>query len=295
MNIRTIKYYFVEGFVNLIRYKIMSLASVSIMISALVLLGAFLVITRNLEYNTNNLNNQPEMQVFCEYNLDSAQISELEKEFKNNPRILTITKVSRKEAMEKVKEYLGNDESLIDGLDESFLPISFIIKMKDPAQTKMVAEEIRKMAGIKKVKFSQRVVEFISNFISWIQYASAVLVTMLMIISIFIISNTVKLAMYARRKEIGIMKYVGATDWFIRWPYVVEGVIIGAVSSIVAMIVVGYGYSFLFNEYQLELKGVFGLISIKDMLWELVGVYLFIGTLVGIVGSIISIRRYLDV
>lgn len=273
----------------------MTLASVSIMTSALILLGAFFVITQNLNKNTKNLNEQPEIQVFCDYRLDDSQVSEIEKQLQKHPRILKVSKISKQEAMNKVKEFLSNDPALFEGLTDDFLPISFIIKLKDPALAKLVADELQTLQGIKKVTYSQKVIELISKFVGWIQYFSAVLVILLMIISTFIIANTVKLAMFARRREIGIMKYIGSTNWFIRWPFVVEGVIIGIASSAVAIIAVGYGYRFFFNQYEVALQGIFQLIPLTELLMSMLWIYLFVGTLVGVIGSLISIRKYLDV
>jgi len=299
MKIRTIKYIIKEGISNTYKNKLMTLASVSIVTASLIVFGVFLLFIINLNYNASTLKEQPEMRVFCEYELDSAQISQVEKELKQIQNIESVSLVTPKEAFEKFKETLGEDADVLEGFDESLVAASFIIKLVDPDKSSDTIEEIEKINGVRKVSYSKEVVEFVSKLAHWVRMISGLLIVVLLIISMFIISNTIKLTVFARRREINIMKYIGATDWFIRWPFIVEGVIIGVVGSLIAFLLTRYGYNTVEVRFNGDLQSIsrdfIRLVKTQDVSSRLIASYVLIGSVVGAVGSLISIRKYLRV
>jgi cell division transport system permease protein len=245
------------------------------------------------------LKDQPEIILFCFPELDDIQINKIESEILSNDKIDKYTKVTKKEGFEELKEMLGYNKTLLADLDESFVPIKFVIKLKNPDESSIVADTLYKTPGVEDVRYPQQVIELISKASKWIRIVSGFLIVILLIVSVFIISNTIKLTVFARRKEIGIMKYIGATDWFIRWPFIIEGVLIGFVGAIVAFALLAYGYVTLENNINMDLSGIslgfIRLISFKTIAFQTVGIYLITGLFVGGLGSIISIRRYLKV
>lgn len=299
MKIRTIKHIIKEGLVNAYRNKLMSLASIGIVAASMVIFGVFLLLSLNLSHNTNALKDQPEMEVFCNPDLDDTQVKQVEEAIKNNNKILQYNIVTKQEAMEKVKKILGNKENLLEGENESFLPVSFIIKLKDPQQSSEIVEEFKKVNGVENVRYSQSTIEFLAGAVYWIRLISGLLILILLAISMFIISNTIRLTVFARRKEINIMKYIGATDWFIRWPFVIEGVIIGLIGSVAAFIIIGYGYSAVESKVNAELVRLsinfIKFIKVSDIGLQAIGIYSLIGVAVGALGSFMSIRKYLRV
>lgn len=302
MKIRTIKYIIKEGASNTYKNKLMSLASISIVTASLIIFGIFYLITINLNYNLRVLKEQPEMVVYCSSEVSDEQAVEVEKKIRENEEISDCKFVSKKEAYAKVKEILGNKENLIVGVDESFLPVSFIIKLKNAQKSAEVAEQIKMLPNVEEVKYSLEVIEFITKVIHWMKIVSIFLISILLIVSILIISNTIKLTVFARRKEISIMKYIGSTDWFIRWPFVIEGMIIGFAGSIFAFILVSYSYKAFENKFNSDFMNIsvnfnnfIEIIKINDIGLKVLGIYSLIGIVVGAAGSLISIRKYLRV
>jgi len=299
MKIRTTKYIIKEGIINAYRNKLMSLASISIVTASLLIFGIFFLISVNLNYNTKILKSQPEMEVFCKPELDDAQVDTVENAIRNNGMIQSYTKVTKQEAYEKAKKILGEDDKILEGIDDSFLPVSFVIKLKDPGDSGEVVKRFKSMNGVDDVKYSQKAIDFISRFTYWIKVISGLLLTVLLVVSMFIIANTIKLTVFARRKEINIMKYVGATDWFIRWPFVIEGVIIGFIGALVAFALTGYGYNALEARISGDILSVSSdllkFVKINEIWMKIIAIYSALGVFIGALGSVVSIRKYLRV
>lgn len=299
MKIRTTKYIVKEGFQNTYRNKLMSLASIGIITASLIIFGIFLLITVNLKHNTAAIKDQLEMEIFCKPELEDAQVKQIEDTIMQDVRVREYKTVTKKDAYEKAKNMLGDNKDVLEGIDESFLPVSFKIKLKNPEESARVVEEFGKLNGVEEVKYSQKTVDFISRITYWVRFISGFLITVLLVISMFIISNTIKLTVFARRKEINIMKYIGATDWFIRWPFVIEGVIIGFIGALVAFVLTSYGYSALEGKFNNDLLNIsrelVRFVKVSDVAVQLMGFYLLIGLTVGSLGSFISLRKYLRV
>ncbi len=298
MRIRTTKYMFKEGFINAYRNKLMSLASLGVVTASLLIFGLFFIVSITLNTNLEGLKEQPEIQVFCLPELDDHQIQEIEETIKKDERVREYTVVSKGENFQKLKtELLENREDLLKGLDESMMSVSFILKMKDPADGEKVVIEYREMEGISSVKHPREILDIISRVTYWIPLVCILILFVLLIVSMFIISNTIKLTVFARRREISIMKYIGATDWFIRWPFIVEGVIIGCIGAIFAFIVVSFGYSMFESKFSNDFAHI-NLVKLVSMgaIWpQVIVTFLGIGTFIGALGSFISIRKYLRV
>lgn len=294
MKLNTTKYIIKEGIINTYRNALMSLASVGVVTASMIILGIFLAITINLTYNTEIFKQQPQMQVFCDPELDDRQIMVIEQTIRTDSRVKTHTYVSKKEAFEKTKEMLGNDKDIIEGLDESFMSVSFVIELYNLADAQDVVETFEQIPGVGKVKYSQKTIDVILKVATWVQVGNISLIIILLAISIFIISNTIKLTVFARRKEINIMKYIGATDWFIRWPFVVEGVIIGLVGAAIGFIAISIGYGLFSGKYTQGIN-IIKFVDLRDLQFEVIYTFSLVGIIVGALGSTISIRKYLRV
>jgi len=294
MKIRTTRYIIKEGILNVYRNKLMSVASISVVTVSLIILGILLLVTINFNYNTEALKKQPEMEIFCDYMLDDAQVQVIEEKIKNNIMINDYKMITKKEAFLKVKEFLEGKEDILEGINEDFLPVSFKVNLINLEDTKRVVNELESIKGVSKVRYSQKEIELIFKITYWTRLVSIILISILITSSIFIISNTIKLTVFARRKEIGIMKYIGATDWFIRWPFIVEGIIIGLIGAIFSFVIVGYSYSLSLNNLVQNMK-IIKFIRISDIGINILIIYLLSGAFVGAVGSYISIRKYLRV
>ncbi|HOV27104.1 MAG TPA: permease-like cell division protein FtsX [Pseudobacteroides sp.] len=297
MKIRTTKYIIKEGIINSYRNKLMSLASIIIVTASLLVFGIFLIISVNFQHKINEMmESQLQIEVYCDANLDETQVKDIEAQIKMNSFVSNVRRVTKEEALERCKALLEEDGSILEGYDGSFLPESFIVKINNSDNIKRVVEEFKALKGVESVGFLEDNVNQLSSISYWARFISILLLVILLSVSIFIISNTIKLTVFARRREIGIMKYIGATDWFIRLPFIVEGIIIGIVGAIISFIVTYYCYSTI--ESQLS-NGVLGetleFVSINSIVLYVIGSYSIIGTVVGGIGSGISIRKYLRV
>jgi cell division transport system permease protein len=213
--------------------------------------------------------------------------------------VASVQKVSAEQAFDNLKASLGDDANVLEGFNETLASASFIVKLKNSQMSSNVMEQIKLIPGVRKVSYFQEVIDFISKFTYWINLVSLFLLLILLIISVFIISNTIKLTVFARRREISIMKYIGATDWFIRWPFVVEGILIGILGAIVAFLLTRYTYGtieFRFNKDLTALSENFiSLIKTGEISLRLLGYFILLGSGVGAIGSVISISKYLRV
>jgi len=282
----------------------MTLASISIISAALVLFGVFYLILVNLNYNLNILSQQPKMQVYCLSELTDEQVNAVKTEIDSNKYIDSITVVSKKDAFEQLKKYLDNDKTaegganILEGYDDSFLNVSFIIKVKNPEDSGVVATELRSLAGVENVVYSQQTIDMITQVANWVRIISMVLIGVLLFISLLIISNTIKLTVFARRKEINIMKYIGATDWFIRWPFIYEGIFIGIIGAVMAFLMVAYLYSFIEPKLSNNLVSFgsgFSIVKFQSVWGTLALFYAGVSIVIGASGSVMSIRKHLKV
>jgi cell division transport system permease protein len=286
MKIRTTKYVIKEGLFNAYKNKLMSMASLSTVAASLLVFGIFLLFTINLSQNMKYLEEQPEMSVYCDYNLDDTQVNSIESSIKSNQKIKGYTKTTKAQGLAEIKKKYKDYEGVLSEIDDSFVPVKFVIKLKNSKDSDELVKLYRSMPEIEKVEYNKKVI-------------SALILLILLIVSIFIIANTIKLTVFARRKEINIMKYIGATDWFIRWPFVVEGLIIGLIGAFVAFIITAYGYSVLEGQLSQALSelaiSVLKVAPLREIGFTVAALYTVIGATIGALGSIISIRKHLHV
>jgi len=294
MKLRTSKYVVKEGLINAYRNKLMSLASVGVVTASMIILGVFLAVAINLSYNTQKLSEQPQIVVFCDHELDNKQIKQIEETIKSDSRVKKYTYVSKEEALEKAKAKLEGDNDIFEGLGDEFLPVSFIIELNNLKEAENLALAFKAIQGVSSVRYSQERIDIILKVATWVQIGNVILVIILLAIAMFIIANTIKLTVFARRKEINIMKYIGATDWFIRWPFIVEGVIIGLIGAIIGFVAISIFYGVASSKLA-EGIGILTFVSLGGLQFEVGYTFGLVGIVVGVLGSTISIRKYLHV
>ncbi len=295
MSFSTKEYFIRETYKSVRRNGFMSFASISTVAVSLLVLGLFLLIF----LNTNNLAKHLESQVQVSvYMQDSASVGELDKmqdELKKLPGVVEVKFVSKKDALERFKSRLGEQQKLLDSLggDNPF-PNSFDVQVNDPAKIKGITAQIMKMPKVETARFGQEVVEHLFQLTSIMRWGGILLVLFLAMATLFIISNTIRLTVFARRKEVVIMKYVGATDWFIRWPFLLEGMALGFLGAVIANLVLNGAYGAILNKIHATLA--FLPLLPANPLMTYVSVFLiFAGTCIGALGSYISLRKFLRV
>ncbi|MCR4431765.1 MAG: permease-like cell division protein FtsX [Tepidanaerobacteraceae bacterium] len=290
MRLRTFNYFFREAFISFARNRWMSLASIGAVASALVIFGSFLLLSVNFDHILKDVESQVEITAYLEDAADGSSIARLNAEISSISGVKQIRFVSKEAALEEFKQQVGKE--LLEGIDNP-LPNSFRIKVENPQEVARVAGEVQKLQGIEEVKYGKGVVEKLFNIIYWVRVLGLAVMAVFAAVSIFIISNTIRLTVFARRREINIMKYIGATDWFVRWPFLLEGMMLGFIGSSVAVGILAGGYSYLYNVVKLNVPMI-SLIPAKEFYDYALG-FLAIGMSLGAFGSSFSIRRFLHV
>ena len=229
------------------------------------------------------------------------QIDELGENIRKIDGVSTVDFVSKDEALEQMKERFGERQELLEGYEgeNNIFTASYVVTLTDLTKSEAVQNQINTYTDVvKKINSKDEVVTTLINLANGIKIVTGVILVLLIIISIFIIANTIKLTVHARRKEISIMKYVGATNGFIRWPFIVEGMIIGILASFISIVIVGGAYSFIADKLVssefMQLINM-SLISFGDMFNSIIFVYMLLGIGIGVLGSVISMRKYLKV
>ncbi|HHV83730.1 MULTISPECIES: permease-like cell division protein FtsX [Tepidanaerobacter] len=290
MRLRTIKYFFKESFTSLTRNRWMSLASIGAVASALIILGSFLLLSVNFNYILKDVESQVEITAYLADSTKDEDITKLREELSNIPGVKEVDFISKEAALEEFKKQIGED--LLEGM-ENPLPNSFRIKADDPHNVPAIAKKIENFSGIEEVKYGKGIVEKLFKIVYWIRIIGFVIMVVFTAISIFIIANTIRLTVFARRREISIMKYIGATDWFVRWPFLIEGMVLGLIGSFLAVAVLAVAYHYLYITVKLNIPMI-SLLPIEEFYNYAIG-FLAIGMIIGAFGSSFSLKRFLNV
>lgn len=295
MRIRTVEYFIREAVASLRHNGLMSIASVSTVALSLLILGMFLIMVLNLNNMASALESQVQISVYLQDSLNDKEAREVGTRITKLPGVTKVTFVGKDEALSRFKQRLGEQQGLLTALgDTNPLPNAFEVKVDNPDRVKPVAQAISQFKGVENAKFGQEVVEHLFALTRMVRIFGLVLIIFLALAALFIISNTIRITVFARRKEIGIMKYVGATDWFIRWPFLIEGMILGFGGATIAVLLLSQTYS-LFTEKVYESLAFLPLIPKYPFLTNISLVLLVVGTAIGALGSTISLRRFMKV
>ena len=296
MKISTIKYFSMDSLISLRRNKTLSVASIITVSLTLFLFGIFLITMLNANQLLKNLESKLEVSVFLKDNVAVTEKQKVASTLKNIKGVSGIKYITKTEALEKWKNQLGEEnKDLVKGFDKKNpLPESFIVKVDDASIIKDVVNKTKDIKTVEKTVANEDLVNQISRITRGVKWIGVVSLFIMIPICLFLIGNTIKLAVYARKREINIMKYVGATDWFIRWPFIIEGVIIGVIGSLISSGCLYYVYRAVYH----KLTGIIMLLNIltpRYFAMNIVWVFILSGIIIGGLGSIISIRKFLEV
>ena len=301
MKYSVLGYFIGEGFSNVFKNKKSTGASLMIMCATMIIFGIFLILGENINHFVNEVESEQGIQVFVKNEASQEQIDELGNKIRAIDGVSTVEFVSKDEALEQMKERFGDRQDLLEGYEgeNNIFTASYVVTLTDLTKSNDVQAQIETYSDVvKKINSKDEVVTTLINLANGIKIVTGVILVLLIVISIFIIANTIKLTVHARRKEISIMKYVGATNGFIRWPFIVEGMIIGILASIISIIIVGGAYTFIADKLVssefMQLINM-SLISFSDMFNSIIFVYMLLGIGIGVLGSMISMRKYLKV
>ena len=287
-----------EGFSNVFKNKKSTGASLMIMCATMIIFGIFLILGENINHFVEQVKSEQGFQVFLEKDATDEEVQKVGEEIRAIDGVSTIEFKDKTDALNTMKEKLGDKSELIEGYGPDYFPTSYVVTLTDLNLSKDVQNKILEIANVDKITSSDKTVSTLLSLAKGIKAVTGVILMLLILISIFIISNTIKLTVHARRKEISIMKYVGATNNFIRWPFIVEGMIIGILASVISIVIVGGAYSLLaeqaVNANFMQTINM-SLVGFKDMISSIIFVYMLLGIGIGALGSVISMRKYLKV
>lgn len=299
MKYNVLNYLIGEGIANIFKNRKQTIISFMSMCLMMIFLGTCFMLVCNFNNFIKQIENKQGIRAFILNDATDEEIKELGEQIKNLEGVNTIEFISKDKALQSMKEKFGDKAHLLDVYNEAnILPASYDIKLTDLKLTSKVQDELSKLKNIKNITSMDGKFNLLINIASGVKIVSYTLIVALTIVSVAIISNIIKLTVYARRKEISIMKYVGATNGFIRLPFVVEGIIIGLFSGIISMGVVAGIYALL--EQSVELVSFLStiglsLIEFGEVFNIILVIYFILGIGIGIIGSTSSMKKYLKV
>lgn len=301
MRISTIKLFIMDALKSIRRNATISLASAATVMATLFILGAFAMLLLNVKVAITDVESQIEVQVILKDDIKIDQQQAAYNKISKLDGVTSITFKSKKQALEDLKQQLGDkNKGLVAGMEnDNPLPNSYIVKVKQPDYVSKVVSAVQPngkyMDGIEQAKDGRDIVNRISAITKTVQWVGVALFIILIGVSLFLIGNTIRLAVYSRRREINIMKYVGATDWFIRWPFIIEGMVIGLFGAIISILLLYYVYGLAYSKVTSSVSMMMRFISPIYILTNISWIFIIIGIFIGAIGSIIAIRKFLIV
>ena len=297
MRFNVINYLLREGIKNLFKNKKSTMSSLVIMCATMLIFGLFFVIGENINAFVKNVADAQEIRVFIKNEATEEQIEEIGRQIYEIEGVRNAEFVSKEDALEYMKEWLG-EEAMAGYEDRNIFSAAYDVTLTDLELNNEVQESIMQLDNIKNIESANKVISQIINIAKGVRIVTGGILVLLVIISISIISNTIKITVHSRRKEISIMKYVGATNSFIRWPFLVEGIIIGVIAGLISVLIIGGAYTFIANKLTettfLEIAN-WSMLEFKEMFNLILTVYLGLGVGIGAIGSGISMKKYLEV
>jgi len=289
---------FKESMKNLWRNRLMSVASISSVAATLMILGIIFALIININAMAQSAKDQfDSIQAYLLDTLTAEEISALLESVEAIDGVQSVTYESKNDALERMKESWKDNAYLLEGLEANPLPSSLIIYLEDIYYSGSVLEQIEALSGIEEVKSYQDIVEQLLSITEAIRKTGIVVIFVLIAISTFIIHNTIKLTVNSRYREINIMKYVGATNWFIRWPFLTEGTLLGLIGAGISTAFMKFAYDYVFNLMHSDFYVLVSayVVPPETLMKDVIFLFVVIGAGIGALGSIWSMRKYLNV
>ncbi|MGL4109778.1 permease-like cell division protein FtsX [Clostridium sp. LP20] len=296
MKINTVNYFIGDAFKSLKRNKTISIASVITVLITFLVLGVFSLVAKNANLAIIGVESKVELKVFLLDDVKLIDKREIEVKLREQPGVKEIQYESKEEAFKNFESSMQESEGMLQGytLEKNPFPESYIIKLDDPSYAESISEAVKDLPGVESIKNQQDLINTVHNIVRGVKIIGIILFAILIGVSIFLIMNTTKLTVYSRRREVGIMKFVGATDWFIRWPFIIEGMVIGFFGALFSVIAIYISYELVSSWIAANMIAVrlvpTSYVSIS-LLWK----FILGGIAVGGVASYAALRKFLRV
>lgn len=277
----------------------MGLASVGSISAVLMILGIVLILILSINNLVLEVKTKfDEIQVYLEDGLTDKDLDGIEEVIKANDGVLSVVFRSKEQGLEIMKEQWKEDSYVLEGLEEDNpLQDSYIIQLKDIKHADSVVKMLKSIDGIDDIRYYKDIIDKLMVFANYIRFGGIAVIGVLVLVSVFIISNTIKITVASRRREINIMKYVGATNGYIRGPFIIEGILFGLIGAILSIVLVNYGYEYFFKSVSDKLYVLFTVYLVPPSLLikDITIMFTAIGVGIGALGSIVSLKRFLNV
>lgn len=296
MKINTINYFIGDAFKSLRRNKTISIASMITVLITFVVLGVFSLVAENANLAIEGVQSKVQLKVYLEDDVKLIDKREIEVKLRDQSGVKAVEFESKEDAYNNFADSMGDSSGILQGytIDNNPFPESYVVDLDDPSYAEDITDAVEEMEGVESVSDQQELINTVQSVVKGIRIVGGILFVVLIGVSIFLIMNTTKLTVYSRRREVGIMKFVGATDWFIRWPFIIEGMVIALIGALLSTVVIFFFY-----------KWVVGIIASKMLMVKLVAPsYVFISLLwkfalgsivVGGFASFVALRKFLTV
>ena len=300
MKYSILSYLMKEGFRSVFKNKKATFASLGTMCATMFIFGIFFALGENINFFVKGIQEDQALRVNIEKTATDEEIATLKEEIKKIPGVNeeSVELQTEEDAMNSMKERWGEKAYVLDSFDAKILPKAYIVRLTDLELNLQVQDDIKKLDMVSGVLNANQTVSTLVSVANGVRIVTVVLLALLIVISIFIISNTIKLTVHARRKEISIMKYVGATNGFIRFPFIIEGIIIGILAGAITILLIGLAYNGImpaFANTEVSINMGISIVSFADLFSSIATVYLVLGIGIGVIGSSISMKKYLEV
>ena len=292
-----IQYNIKQALLQIGRNKGMSLASVFAITAMMLILGLFFVITVNVNLFTEMVKSDyDQVEIFLQDSTSTESAQSMMNEIEGYDGVEKVEYRTKEDALNIMKKRWGESSYLLDSLGENPLPNSILITVSSLEDAGKVTDQVSDIEGVEDVTYYRETVEKLTKVTNFLQIAALVIMTFLVVVSVVVVANTIKLTVFARAREISIMKYVGATNWFIRGPFLVEGIIIGIVASLVSSGITYLLYSKIVGTFSTQVLTILStpLVPAGYLAGNLICIFLAMGVSIGACGSIISMRKFLD-
>lgn len=296
MKINTITHFIKDAFKSLKRNRTISIASIITVLITFFVLGIFLLVASNIDKGIDSVQNKVELKVFLKNDIKLIDQREIEIKLREIDGVKDVIYQSKEDEYKNFQDTTNENEGLLKGytLQNNPFSASFTVKLEAPEYAANVSDGIKDLQGVESIGAQQELVDKIVKIVKGVKAVGIGLFVILIGVSIFLIMNTTKLTVYSRRREVGIMKFVGATDWFIRWPFVIEGMVIGLLGSALSCVVLFFAYKGIFSWIASQLVFV-SLVPVTYVLTSLLWQFMFGGIVVGGIASVIALRKFLVV
>lgn len=288
-----------EGIQGIFRHPLVTIASVTTILLMLLLMSTFLIFSANARFIMKKVGQQPPIEVYMKLNSSEADRTGVQSYLNGaKEHVLSNQMMSPEENYLRFRENLGSGSSILDDFDyNTYLPYTFHVQLTDPVFADEVVMRLQAIPGVNKVMQESRVMHFLASATKWVNIGTGVAFLVLFLISLFIISNMVRISVYSRSAEIFIMKFVGATNGYIRLPYIIEGAVVGLISALCAWGITYLAYDQIFDIMmgKVNASSFYALVPISSLSYWILVVCLFCGVIIGAFGSGIAVRKYVKV